>query len=72
MCSMANEAIFHLEYIIVTHIHAFYLLYHRAEGELQKREYAQQYGSEYNVAVLYNHLLHLPAVVAICKKDRKT
>ena len=69
---MANEAIFHLEYIIVTHIHAFYLLYHRAEVDLQRREYAQQYGSEYNAAVLYNHLLHLPAVVAICKKDRET
>ena len=72
MCSMANEAIFHLEYIIVTHIHAFYLLYHRAEGELQKREYAQQYGSEYNVAVLHNQLLLLPVVVATCKKDRET
>ena len=71
-CSVTNKAIFKMKYIVAVHIHAIHLLYHRAEGELQKREYAQQYGSEYNPAVLHNHLLHLPAVVAICKKDRKT
>ena len=69
---MRNEAIFEMEYIIVTHIHAIHLLYHRAEGDLQRREYAQQYGSEYNAAVLYKQLLHLPVAVAICKKDRET
>ena len=69
---MTNEAIFQMECIVAVHTHSIHTLYHRAEGELQKREYAQQYGSEYNIAVLYNHLLHLPAVVAICKKDRKT
>ena len=71
-CSMTNEAIFQMECIVRVHSHAIYTLYHRAEVELQRREYAQQYGSEYNAAVLYNHLLHLPAVVAICKKDRET
>ena len=38
-CSVRNEAIFEMEYIIVTHIHAIHLLYHRAEGDLQRREY---------------------------------
>ena len=72
MCSMANEAMFQMEYIIVTQIHAIHPLYHRAEGDLQKREYAQQYGSEYNVAVPHNQFLHFPVVVAIGKKDRET
>ena len=69
---MRNEAIFQMECIVVIQAHAIHLLYHRVEGDMQRREYAQQYGSEYNPAVLYNHLLHLPAVVAICKKDRET
>ena len=71
-CTVINEAIFQMEYIIVTYIHAFYLLYHRVEGDLQRREYAQQYGSEYNIAVPNNHLLHLPVVAAICKKGKET
>ena len=71
-CSMTNEAIFKMEYIMVIHFHTIHLLYHRAEGDLQRREYAQQYGSEYNVVVPHNHLLHLPVVAAICKKDRGT
>ena len=71
-CSVTNEAIVQMEYIISVHIHAIHLLYHRAEGDHQRREYALQYGSEHNVAVLYNHLLHFPVVVAICKKDRET
>ena len=37
-CSVTNEAIFQMEYIIVTHIHAIHLLYHRVEGDLQRRE----------------------------------
>ena len=71
-CSMTNEAIFKMEYIMVIHFHTIHLLNHRTEGELQGREYAQQYASEYNPAVLYNHLLLLPGVVATCKKDRET
>ena len=71
-CSVTNEAIFQIEHIVAVHIHAIHLLYHRTEGDLQKREYAQQYGSEYNPAVLHNQLLHLPVAVAICKKDRET
>ena len=71
-CSVTNEAIFKMGCIVITHIHAIHLLYHRAEGDLQGREYAQQYGSEYNVVVLYNQLLHFPVVVATCKKDRET
>ena len=71
-CSVTNEAIFKMGCIVITHIHAIHLLYHRAEGDLQRREYAHQYGSEYNSAVLHNQLLHLPVVAAICKKDRKT
>ena len=67
-----NEAIFQMEFTVTVHIHAIHLLYHRAEGDLQRREYAHQYGSEYNSAVLHNQLLHLPVVAAICKKDRKT
>ena len=65
-----NEAISQMEYIVPVHIHAIHLLYHRAEGDLQRREYAQQYASEYNVAVLYKQLFHFPVVAAICKKDR--
>ena len=71
-CSMTNEAIFKMGCIVITHIHAIHLLYHRAEGDLQKREYAQQYGSEYNPAVLHNQRILLPVVVATCKKDRET
>ena len=71
-CSVTNEAIFKMGCIVITHIHAIHLLYHRAEGDLQKREYAQQYGSEYNPAVLHNQLLHLPVVAAICKKGTET
>ena len=71
-CSVTNKAIFQMGCIVITHIHAIHLLYHRAEGDLQRREYAQQYGSEYNAAVLYKQLLHLPVAVAICKKDRET
>ena len=67
-----NEAIFQMEFTVTVHFHAIHLLYHRTEGDLQRREYAQQYGSEYNVAVLYKQLLHLPVVTAICKKDRET
>ena len=71
-CSVANEAIFQMECIVPVHNHAIHSLYHRAEGDLQRREYAQQYGSEYNVVVLYNQFLHFPVVVATCKKDRET
>ena len=71
-CSVTNEAIFQMKYIVSVHIHAIHPLYHRAEGDLQRREYAQQYGSEYNAAVLHNQLLLLPVVVATCKKDRET
>ena len=71
-CSVTNEAIFKMGCIVITHIHAIHLLYHRAEGDLQKREYAQQYGSEYNPAVLHNQRILLPVVVATCKKDRET
>ena len=65
---MTNEAILQIEFIVTAHIHAIHLLYHRAEGDLQRREYEQQYGLEYNVAVLHNQFLHLPVVAAICKK----
>ncbi len=71
-CSVTNEAIFQMKYIVVTYIHAIHLLYHRIEVDLQRREYAQQYGSEYNAAVLYNQFLHFPVVAEICKKDRET
>ena len=67
-----NEAIFQMEFTVTVHIHAIHLLYHRTEGDLQGREYAQQYGSEYNVVVLYNQFLHFPVVVTTCKKDRET
>ena len=70
-CSMTNEAIFKMEYIMVIHFHTIHLLYHRTEGELQGREYAQQYGLGYDAAVLYNQFLHFPVVVATCKKDRE-
>ena len=69
---MTNEAIFKMECIVAVHIHAIHLLYHRAEGDLQRREYAQQYGLGYDAAVLYNQFLHFPVVVATCKKDRET
>ena len=69
---MTNEAIFQMECIVTVHTHAIHTLYHRAEVDLQRREYAQQYGSEYNVVVLYNQFLHFPVVVATCKKDRET
>ena len=62
---MTNEAIFQMECIITVHINAIHLLYHIVEGDLQRREYAQQYGSEYNAAVLHNQLLHFPVVLAI-------
>ena len=71
-CSVINEAIFKMGCIVITHIHAFYLLYHRAEGDLQRREYVHQYGAEYNPAVPNNQLLLLPVVAAICKKERET
>ena len=71
-CSMTNEAIFKMGCIMVIHFHTIHLLYHRTEGELQGREYAQQYGLGYDAAVLYNQLHLLPAVVATCKKDRET
>ena len=69
---MTNEAILQMEYIVAVHIHAIHLLYHRAEGDLQRREYAQQYGLGYDAAVLHNQLHLLPVVVATCKKDRET
>ncbi len=62
---MTNEAIFQMECIVTVHTHAIHTLYHRAEVDLQRREYAQQYGSEYNAAVLHNQLLHFPVVLAI-------
>ena len=68
---MTNEAIFQMECIVTVHTHAIHLLYHRAEGDLQRREYALQYGLKYNVAVLHNQLLHLPVVVAFCKKAQR-
>ena len=71
-CSVTNEAISQMECIVTVHTHAIHTLYHRAEVDLQRREYAQQYGSEYNAAVLYKQLLHLPVAVATCKKDRET
>ena len=71
-CSVTNEAIFKMGCIVITHIHAIHLLYHRVEGDLQRRDYALQYGLKYNVAVLYKQLLHLPVAVATCKKDRET
>ena len=37
-CSVTNEAIFKMGCIVITHIHAIHLLYHRAEGDLQRRE----------------------------------
>ena len=67
-----NEAIFQMEFTVTVHIHAIHLLYHRAEGDLQRREYAQQYGLGYDAAVLHNQLHLLPVVVATCKKDRET
>ena len=67
-----NEAIFQMEFTVTVHFHAIHLLYHRTEGVHQRREYAQQYGSEYNPAVLHNQFLHFPVVVATCKKDRET
>ena len=69
---MTNEAIFKMECIVAVHIHAIHLLYHRAEGDLQRREYAQQYGLEYNSVVPHNQLPHFSVAVAICKKDRET
>ena len=69
-CTVKHEAIFQMKYIVSVHIHAIHPLYHRAEGDLQRREYAQQYASEYNVAVLYKQHFHFPVVAAICKKDR--
>ena len=69
---MTNKAIFQIEHIVAVHIHAIHLIYHRVEGDLQRREYALQYGLKYNVAVLYKQLLHLPVAVATCKKDRET
>ena len=69
---MTNEAMLQMKYIVAVHTHPIHLLYHRAEGDLQRREYAQQYGSEYNVVVLYNQFLHFPVVVTTCKKDRET
>ena len=71
-CSVTNEAIFKMGCIVITHIHAIHLLYHRAEGDLQRREYAQQYGLEYNSVVPHNQLPHFSVAVAICKKDRET
>ena len=71
-CSVTNEAIFQIEHIVAVHIHAIHLIYHRVEGDLQRREYAQQYGSEYNPAVLHNQRILLPVVVATCKKNRET
>ena len=68
---MRNEARIQMKCIVAVHIHAIHLLYHRAEGDLQRREYAQQYGLGYDAAVLYNQLHLLPAVVATCKKDRE-
>ena len=62
---MTNEAIFQIECIITVHINAIHLLYHRVEGDLQRREYALQYGSQYNAAVLYNYLLDFPVVAAL-------
>ena len=69
---MTNEAILQIEFIIVIHTHPIHLLYHRAEGDLQRREYEQQYSLEYNITVLRNQLLHFPVVVAICKKEGET
>ena len=69
---MRNEARIQMKCIVAVHIHAIHLLYHRAEGDLQRREYAQQYGLGYDAAVLYNQFLHFPVVVATCKKDRET
>ena len=69
---MRNEAILQIDHIVAVHTHAIHPLYHRAEGDLQRREYAHQYGSEYNAAVLHNQFLHFPVVVAICKKGIET
>ena len=33
-CSVTNEAIFQMKYIVSVHIHAIHLLYHRTEGDL--------------------------------------
>ena len=69
---MRNEAIFQMECIVVIQAHAIHLLYHRVEGDMQRREYAHQYDTEYNEAVLHNQFLLLPVVVAIRKKGKET
>ena len=71
-CSVTNKAIFQIECIVAVHIHAIHLIFHRVEGDLQRREYALKYGSKYNPDVLHNQLLLLHVVPAICKKNRET